>query len=85
MFSGIGKRLLKKVVLASINEFCLMAFPNNDSCLEDSLFMCFFIFCSISCQFIIIASFKLSQNIIPNILISSFCSLTVMFGKFCCM
>ena len=39
MFSGIGKALLKKVVLANISVFSIIAFPKEDNCLEDSLLM----------------------------------------------
>ena len=35
IFSGIGKTLLKKVVLARVNVFIEIDFLHNDSCLVD--------------------------------------------------
>ena len=76
--------LLRKVVLANIRVFNIVALPEKVKYLWDSLLLWFLIFSKTFCQFIILASFRSSENNMPNILIIWCCSLIIMFGSSCC-
>ena len=61
IFSGMGKTLLKKVVLAKINVFIRIDFPYSESCLVDIFRIWFSIFVRMFCQLNRIVSFKSSE------------------------
>ena len=79
----MGKILLRKVVLANIRVFNIVALPEKVKYLWDSLLLWCLIFSNTFCQFFMLASFRFSENNMPNILVISCCSLIVMFGSCC--
>ena len=78
-FSGIGKILLKKVVLARVNVFIKIDFLYNDSCFIDIFCIWFSIFVKVFCQFSRIVSFKSSEKNMPKISLYWYFSNIVMF------
>ena len=82
IFSGMGKTLLKKVVLAKINVFIRIDFPYSESCLVDIFRIWFSIFVRMFCQLNRIISFKSSEKLMPRMSIYWYCCSIFVFFKF---